>query len=179
MLYKADAHIYLVISAGHITACGYPTRGVCEDIPEININYYPRVPDDVERHDRRNWPHEYVQVGCRCYGNYYGPDCSECKWGWTGSSCQIKETPNARRNVLDLDWRERRIFRDTLSRAKYIPSGLGALLPSLNGTGENLEMVELSIMDMFLWIHYRTSHAPIGIKVIHGLTIGLWVLAGH
>ena len=55
-------------------------RGVCEDIDLPD--HYSRTSSDV----RANWPHYFTRA-CSCTGNYWGYDCSRCKYGYYGEDC--------------------------------------------------------------------------------------------
>ena len=157
--------------SGHLEACGGPGRGVCEQIPEVRLQYWPAPPEEFD--DRVNWPHFYVHQGCRCLGNFYGADCSKCKFGFSGRDCNEKSEKLVRRNILDYSPREKQIFQQTVLRSKYISSGLGVVLPPDNSTNTTgIRMVALSIYDTFQYLHYRTSHGTVdqcqGINFAHG-----------
>ena len=45
---------------------------------------------------------------CTCNGNFFGPDCSECFFGWEGKNCDVKKKPLKRKNALSLSPEERK-----------------------------------------------------------------------
>ena len=144
---------------GHIEACGGPGRGSCVRLPQVRVKYYPDPPEDDER---LNWPHHYVQMGCQCEGNFYGAACGECKFGYHGTNCQQSFTLT-RRNINNYTDSEKRTFQDAVLASKRVSSGLGVILPlGIVNTTEPRRMVELTVWDMFQYLHYRTSHRTIG-----------------
>ena len=132
-------------------ACGSklsPSRGSCSPLSAI-------VTDLVissKGYARDNWPY-YFDYLCKCNGNYWGYDCSECAYGYklTGGVCTQQQV-RKRKSTADLTTAEREQYLDALSQSKFNNNYTRymAILKESNPP----QVVQLSMYNLFVWLHY-------------------------
>ena len=129
--------------------CGGEERGQCVDIPLPSS--FSMTSTDV----RANWPH-YFNRSCNCTGNYAGYDCSRCKYGYYGDSCQEKQTI-ARKSVQSLndsDWKK---YIDILKRARTYDSNYTIVLNESEPGNTDIITTNASLYDLFVWMHHYAA----------------------
>ncbi|KAG8561757.1 hypothetical protein GDO81_015463 [Engystomops pustulosus] len=132
--------------------CGSQSgRGKCEKYEfTLLTNGRVRQYDD----DRLDWPRFYYESTCKCFGNYSGYNCGQCKYGYTGDKCERQNTV-VRKEIRQLSFLDRKKFFSYLALAKTTKSADFVILT----TGDRhhrdtYHFVEASIYDVFAWIHY-------------------------
>ncbi|XP_075136781.1 tyrosinase-like [Leptodactylus fuscus] len=104
--------------------------------------------------DRLNWPRFYYDRACKCFGNYSGYNCGQCKYGYYGDNCDRQKTV-VRKEIRQLSLLERKRFFSYLALAKTTRSADFVILSTGNRHHQNTyRFVDASIYDVFAWIHY-------------------------
>ena len=148
----ADGHSLEEMMCCPLTAngvCGEDTgRGVCT---AVNFPRHSNRTTNV----RVNWPHYYTHV-CECSGNYGGYDCSRCKYGYFGQDC-VSRAILPRKPIRDFTDEEWEDFIHILRQTKTYDSGYKvALEEQLPGVAA-LEMANVSLFDLMIWMHHYAA----------------------
>ena len=141
---------------GATTACGSNLgRGECRLVSPYCYTQYPNNGDP-----RLNWPSYFFNRTCRCNGNYAGYDCGECKFGYEGNDCNTKSSPlRMRRNIMDMtdseweDYNKKIIISKNAEESRYVV----LLFNEADGNAFNAKPVNISLYDMFTWMHHYVA----------------------
>ena len=124
-----------------------------QTVNEILVNT-PNVPEKGKADARYLWPTVVFEFVCVCEGNYWGVDCSECNFGWTGSSCNIKKAPVVRKNFSQLTSQEKQTFISA-TRALKQEVGVWSVVvdePDNYSTG-SVTLQDVFTYDFFIYLH--------------------------
>lgn len=138
-------------------ACGAAEgRGRCEELlpppPHFNMS---------SSNVRDNWPHYFTRV-CHCFGNYAGYDCSRCKFGYYGESCEWSQVL-PRRSLQDLTDQEWREYNTILRLSKTHSSDYRVVLAEEKPGTTDLRMSDIDLYDLYVWMHhYAAKGCPLG-----------------
>ena len=136
-------------------------HGRCADIelPTFDFNT-----TDV----RKNWPHYFTRV-CECSENYFGVECSRCKYGHFGENCTEKKII-ARKSVNDLTAEEWSDYIDVINMTRTHPSGYVVILnESVTGSPVTDLRDDVKLYDFFAWLHhYAAKDNERGMLINHG-----------
>ncbi|XP_072269580.1 tyrosinase-like [Pyxicephalus adspersus] len=118
-------------------------------------NWLPFTGKEIQYNDDRlDWPRNYYENTCECYGNYSGFDCGDCKFGYHGAKCDRKKVV-VRKEIRELTVLEQKRFFSYLALAKTTKCHDFVIL----STGdrhhrETYRFVDASVYDVFTWMHY-------------------------
>lgn len=129
--------------------CGGPERGYCTHIA-IPMQYVPAV---FHVDDRVGWPSRFFSYACQCRGNFYGPTCEDCWFGWTGKDCNTRRTV-VRKDIRDLTEKERHIFVDVMARSATWPSGMAVPIEADNFHSDPLYRPQFESTSIQYYIAY-------------------------
>lgn len=144
---------------GDGTPCGAASgRGFCQDVEvsdQPNGPQYPYTGLD----DRERWPFVFYNRTCQCTGNFMGFNCADCKFGHFGANCNERRE-SLRRNVFHLSRAEKirlvsylNLAKQTISRDYVVATGTYQEMAN----GSNPMFVDVSVYDVFVWMHYYVS----------------------
>ncbi|XP_056140313.1 tyrosinase-like [Lampris incognitus] len=148
---------------GDGSACGASSgRGFCQDVQVTDAPDGPQYPFSG-LDDRERWPLVFYNRTCRCAGNFMGFGCADCKFGYSGARCSQRRE-SVRRNIFHLSRAERQRFIAYLNLAKRTVSAeyvvaTGTLQEM--GNGSNPMFADVSVYDVFVWMHYYVSRAAL------------------
>ena len=141
---------------GATTACGSNLgRGVCRPVSSQCNTRYTNNGDP-----RRNWPFYFFDQICHCNGNYSGYNCGECKFGYEGKDCNTKSSPlRQRQNIMNMSVSEWEEYNSKLNRSKYANESRYVILlfNETDGNPFNAKAVNISLYDMFTWMHHYVA----------------------
>uniref|UniRef100_A0A8D3B574 Tyrosinase n=1 Tax=Scophthalmus maximus TaxID=52904 RepID=A0A8D3B574_SCOMX len=149
--------------AGDGSPCGASSgRGSCGDVEPPEQPHGPQYPfSGVD--DREQWPLVFYNRTCQCAGNFMGFDCADCKFGYSGPTCQERRE-SLRRNVFHLSRAERarllaylNLAKQTVSADYVVATGTYAQMEN----GSRPMFADVSVYDVFVWIHYYVSRAAL------------------
>ncbi|XP_023121961.2 tyrosinase-like [Amphiprion ocellaris] len=144
---------------GDGSACGARSgRGFCANV-EVSDQpdgaQYPFSGLD----DRERWPLVFYNRTCQCAGNFMGFNCADCQFGYFGQNCNERRE-SLRRNIFHLSRSERirlvsylNLAKQTISRDYVVATGTYSEM----GNGTNPMFADVSVYDVFVWMHYYVS----------------------
>ena len=142
---------------GASSACGSDLgRGECRPVSSYCYTQYP----DNSNDPRLNWPSYFFNRTCQCKGNYSGYDCGECKFGYEGNDCNTKSSPlRQRQNIMDMSVSEWEEYNRKINRSKHANESRYVILLFNEGDGNafNAKAVDISLYDMFTWMHHYVA----------------------
>ena len=155
--------------------CSGPDHGTCESIVGTEsadwssiqepgskaVEQVNQVGEAFGKIDTRyQWPMEVFTNVCVCLGNYAGPDCSECDFGYemdSNGNCQKRSSLRERKSITALSEQERMDLIMVLNESKNEhPSNYKWAViveePS-HATRSGLRLENVATYDMFVYQH--------------------------
>lgn len=150
--------------------CGGPTRGSCENItaqvadqwqradPVITniLKQAPDLPQKGAADARYLWPTAVFERVCVCKDNFWGGDCSECNFGWTGEDCNTKKTPVIRKSFAHITKEEKQAFINAIRDLKTETNhwSVAIVEEPVNYTSGTVKLQNVSAYDFLVYVHY-------------------------
>ena len=154
-------------------ACSGPDHGTCVSITtsadwssiqkpgNAFVNTVNQVGEQFGKIDSRyQWPTEVFTSVCVCRGNYAGPDCSECDFGYemdSNGNCQKVSSLRERKSITALSEQERMDLIKVLNESKNEhPSNYRWAVivnESDYATRSGLRLENVATYDMFVYQH--------------------------
>lgn len=131
--------------------CG--EHGECVDV-QLPTHFDPNSTDV-----RSNWPH-YFNRTCKCDENYFGVNCSRCKYGHFGENCMEKEVI-ARKSVQDLTPAEWRDYINIIKMTRNYDSGYVVITgettkPTCSPPSDSIKY-DVKLYNFFAWLHHYAA----------------------
>ena len=142
------------VPKGASTPCG--SNGACRPVSSYCYTQYR----DNSNDPRLNWPSYFFNRTCQCNGNYGGYDCGECKFGYEGNDCNTKSSPlRQRQNIMDMSVSEWEEYNRKINRSKHANESRYVILlfNEADGNAFNAKAVDISLYDMFTWMHHYVA----------------------
>ncbi|XP_070566801.1 tyrosinase-like isoform X2 [Ptychodera flava] len=146
------------VPEGHRAKCGGAGRGTCEDLSVESADWSDYVGD----RDRFQWPYVFFHRACKCEGNYDGPDCGTCKFGFYGGLCADR-VMLVRKNILKMPRAEVEKVKAYILEAKNTVSKVQvatSLYVDMED-GRNPFFNDINEYDLFTWLHYYATRPNI------------------
>ena len=153
--------------------CGGPTGGSCENItaqvvaqweladPVITavLKNTPNGPQKGTADARYLWPTVVFEKVCVCKEHFWGGDCTQCNFGWTGNECNTRKTPVVRKSFDQLATEEKQAYinaiRD-LKNEKWYQSVVIVEEPK-NYTSGIVTLQNISAYDFLMYLHHYAA----------------------
>ena len=104
---------------------------------------------------RDAWPYYFDRV-CICNHNFAGYDCSRCKYGYYGDSCNDSKVMD-RRPISEYSQQQWEDYVKILNLTKTHHSGHSVFLeepPTSSSDPSQLPTSTISLYDLFVWQHH-------------------------
>ena len=127
----------------------------CADQKVIDIlRNTPNVPEKGTADARYRWPTVVFENVCVCDGNFWGADCSECDFGWTGDDCNERKTLVVRKSFARLSKEEKETFIDATQQLKTEMGRWSVVAEEpLNYSTGTVTLQNVSTYDFFIYLH--------------------------
>ena len=150
--------------------CGGPTRGSCENITAqvaaqweladpVITNILKRAPDLPQKGTadaRYLWPTVVFERICVCTGHFWGGDCTECNFGWTGDDCNTQKTPVVRKSFARITTEEKQVFINAIRDLKKETDHWSVVIVEepKNYSSGIVKLQNISAYDFLVYVHY-------------------------
>ena len=150
--------------------CGGLTRGRCENItakvaaqweladPVITniLKHTPDRPQKDKADARYLWPTVVFEKVCVCKDHFWGGDCTQCNFGWTGNDCNTKKTPVVRKSFPSLTTEEKQSLINAIMDLKKETDYWSVVIVEEpeNYTSGRVALQNVSAYDFLVYLHF-------------------------
>ncbi|XP_064402552.1 L-dopachrome tautomerase-like [Halichondria panicea] len=114
------------------------------------------------------WPTMVFENVCICSGNFYGVDCSECAFGWSGENCENK-TLVVRRSFGSLSSSEKESVTNGMLMLKSEMGYWSVVTEEPPTASGRVTLQDVSTYDFLVYIHHHVSRdASKACQVLNG-----------
>ena len=158
--------------------CGGPTRGSCENITAqvaaqweladpVITNILKRAPDLPQKGTadaRYLWPTVVFERICVCKGHFWGSDCTECNFGWTGDDCNTRKTPVVRKSFARITTEEKQVLIKAILDLKK-ETGYWSVVAEepANYSLGSVVLQNVSTYDCFVYVHRYSARGDVDV----------------
>ena len=152
--------------------CGGPTRGQCKNITANVAAQSERVDREVleiledapyneqkgTADARYKWPTVVFEQVCVCNGNYWGVNCNECKFGWTGVNCNARKKAVVRKSFARLSDQEKEVFVNATRDLKNEMNYWSVIVEEpANYSSGTVKLQDVSTYNYFVYLHFYVA----------------------
>ena len=102
------------------------------------------------------WPTMVFERVCSCKGNYYGANCNDCMFGWTGTDCNTRKPLVTRQSFSSLSPSKKQQVADGIEILKNEMGYWSVVVSeptSMDGPTDRVTLQDVSTYDYLVYIH--------------------------
>ena len=134
-------------------------NSVLSDIVWTMENIIPLSEFGNKLDSRLRWPTAVFNDVCICSDPFFGPDCSECKFGYEGPDCANKSQPLLRQPYVDLELADQEAIVSILHSAKVTDHKPWAVIVDEpeSGSNDTVKLQNVTTYHLFVNLHFMSA----------------------